>query len=236
MWRDYREKRNRRAFYFLALLLVLLIVASSLPNSDSPVFGTGNTQNNSQTETNSGLGTPGEDGEDGVDGLNGLNGQDGEDGVDGLNGLNGQDGEDGVAGAAGQNGADGAPGSQGPAGPQGPAGANGSSSSSNNTANGQAVVSVGACDSDITVSLRSRLVGGVFYFKRITFSDIDARCLGSAIDVYLLDSSDDELASYIGGTISGSTFYFDYPVFELAGAPIDVPANDIDSVAIEIAE
>ena len=27
MWRDYREKRNRRAFYFLALLLVLLIVA-----------------------------------------------------------------------------------------------------------------------------------------------------------------------------------------------------------------
>ena len=206
MWRDYREKRNRRAFYFLALLLILLIVASSLPNSDGPVFGTGNTQNSSQTVTNSGPGTPGEDG------------------------------ADGAPGPAGQNGADGAPGSQGPAGPQGPAGANGSSSSSNNTANGQAVVRVGACDSDITVSMRSRLLGGVFYFKRITFSDIDASCIGNSIDVYLLDSADDELASYIRGTISDSTFYFDYPVFELAGTPIDVPANAIDSVAIEIAE
>jgi hypothetical protein len=206
MWRDYREKRNRRAFYFLALLLILLIVASSLPNSDGPVFGTGNTQNSSQTETNSGPGTPGEDG------------------------------ADGAPGPAGQNGADGAPGSQGPAGPQGPAGANGSSSSSNNTANGQAVVRVGACDSDITVSLRSRLVGGVFYFKRITFSDIDASCIGNSIDVYLLDSADDELASYIGGAISGSTFSFDYQVFELDGSLVDVAANDIDSVAIEIAE
>ena len=221
MWRDYREKRNRRAFYFLALLLVLLIVASSLPNSDSPVFGTGNTQNNSQTETNSGPGTPGEDGEDGVDG---------------LNGLNGQDGEDGAPGAAGQNGADGAPGPQGPAGTQGPAGAAGSSSPSSGTVTGQAVVRVGACDSNITVSLRSRLDSGVFYFNRIIFSDIDSSCIGNSIDIYLLDSSDDELASYIGGTISSSTFYFDYPVFELAGTPIDVAANDIDSVAIEMAE
>jgi hypothetical protein len=84
--------------------------------------------------------------------------------------------------------------------------------------------------------LRSRLVGGVFYFKRITFSDIDARCLGNAIDVYLLDSDDEELASYIGGAISGSTFALDYQVFELDGSLIDVAANDIDSVAIEIAE
>jgi hypothetical protein len=206
MWRDYREKRNRRAFYFLALLLILLIVASSLPNSDGPVFGTGNTQNTNQTETNSGPGTPGEDG------------------------------ADGAPGPAGQNGADGAPGSQGPAGPQGPAGAAGSSSPSSGTGNGQAVVRVGACDSDITVSMRSRLLGGVFYFKRITFSDIDASCIGNSIDVYLLDSDDEELASYVGGEISGSTFSFDYQVFELDGSLVDVAANDIDSVAIEIAE
>jgi hypothetical protein len=80
------------------------------------------------------------------------------------------------------------------------------------------------------------LDSGVFYFNRIIFSDIDSSCIGNSIDIYLLDSSDDELASYIGGTISGSTFYFDYPVFELDGNPIDVAANDIDSVAIEIAE
>jgi hypothetical protein len=52
----------------------------------------------------------------------------------------------------------------------------------------------------------------------------------------LLDASEDELASYIGGTISGSTFSFDYQVFELDGTSVDVTANDIDSVAIEIAE
>jgi len=218
MWRDYREKRNRRAFYFLALLLVLLIVASSLPNSDGPVFGTGNTQNTNQPETNSGSGAPGEDG------------------VDGLNGLNGQDGKDGAPGPAGQNGADGAPGPQGPAGAQGPAGSAGSSSPSSGTVTGQAVVRVGACDSNITVSLRSRLLSGVFYFKQILFSNIDASCIGNSIDVYLLDSTDDELASYIGGTISGSTFSFDYQVFELGGSLVDVAANDIDSVAIEIAE
>ena len=197
MWRDYREKRNRRAFYFLALLLILFIVASSLPSSDGPVFGTGNTQNNNQPNTNSGSGDPGADGQDGVDGVNGANG---------------------------------APG------PQGPAGANGSSSPSGGAFNGQAVIRVGACDSDITVSIKSRLVGGVFYFKRITFSDIHSSCFGSSIDVYLLDSSDAELASYLGGAISGSTFYFEYPVFELSGAATDVVASDIASVAIEIAE
>ena len=197
MWRDYREKRNRRAFYFLALLLILFIVASSLPSSDGPVFGTGNTQNNNQPNTNSGSGDPGADGQDGVDGVNGANG---------------------------------APG------PQGPAGANGSSSPSGGAFNGQAVIRVGACDSDITVSIKSRLVGGVFYFKRITFSDIHSSCFGSSIDVYLLDSSDDELASYLSGAISGSTFYFEYPVFELSGAATDVVASDIASVAIEIAE
>jgi hypothetical protein len=84
--------------------------------------------------------------------------------------------------------------------------------------------------------MKSRLVGGVFYFKRITFSDIHSSCFGSSIDVYLLDSSDDELASYIGGTITGSTFLFEYQVFELNGSSVDVSANDIDSVAIEIAE
>jgi len=203
MWRDYREKRNRRAFYFLALLLVLLIVASSLPSSDDPVFGTGNTQNTNQPNTNSGSGAPGSDGQDGVDGVNGANG---------------------------------ATGPQGPAGPQGPVGTNGSTSPSAGTFNGQAVVRVGACDSDITVSMKSRLVGGVFYFKRITFSDIHSSCFGSSIDVYLLDSSDDELANYQGGSISSSTFYFEYPVFELNGSSVDVSANDIDSVAIEIAE
>jgi len=203
MWRDYRERRNRRAFYFLALLLILLIVASSLPFSDGPVFGTGNTQTTNQPNSNSGSGEPGQDGEDGSDGRDGI---------------------------------DGAPGPQGPAGAQGPAGVDGSSATSSGTYTGQAVIRVGVCDTDITVSLRSRLVSGVFYFKRITFSDIDESCVGGSIDVYLLDSSDEELASYLGGAISGSSFYFEYPAFEVSGVATDVLATSIDSVAIEIAE
>jgi hypothetical protein len=203
MWRDYREKRNRRAFYFLALLLILLIVASSLPFSDGPVFGTGNTQTTNQPNSNSGSGEPGEDGEDGSDGRDGV---------------------------------DGAPGPQGPTGAQGPAGADGSSSPSSGTYTGQAVVRVGVCDTNITVSLRSRLVSGVFLFNRITFSDIDASCAGSSIDVYLLDSSQNELASYTDGEISGLTFSFEYPDFELSGVVTDIVASDIHSVAIEISD
>ena len=206
MWRDYREKRNRRAFYFLALLLVLLIVASSLPNSDGPVFGTGNTQNTNQPETNSGSGAPGEDG------------------ADGINGQDGQDGQDGT------------PGAQGPAGPQGPAGADGASSPSSGTETGQAVVRVGACDSNIKVSLRSRLLAGVFYFKQITFSEIHSSCFGNSIDVYLLGADEVELGSHIGGVITGSTFNLGDLDFQFEGSAIDVPANLIESVAIEIAE
>ena len=203
MWRDYREKRNRRAFYFLALLLILLIVASSLPSSDGPVFGTGNTQNTNQPETNSGSGAPGEDGADGI---------------------NGQDGQDGT------------PGAQGPAGPQGPAGADGASSPSSGTETGQAVVRVGACDSNIKVSLRSRLLAGVFYFKQITFSEIHSSCFGNSIDVYLLGADEVELGSHIGGVITGSTFNLGDLDFQFEGSAIDVPANLIESVAIEIAE
>ena len=206
MWQDYREKRNRRAFYFIALLFFLLIVASSLPTSDGPVFGTGNSEITSKPSTSV---EPGTDGKDGADGLNGLNGKDG---------------------------VDGAPGPQGPVGPQGPAGADGSSSPSSGTVTGQAVVRVGACDSSITVSLKSRLVSGVFYFKRITFSDINSSCVGKSVDIYLLDSTSTELARHLDGAITGSTFFFDHQEFELDGSFVDVAAEDIDSVAIEIAE
>jgi len=78
IWRDYREKRNRRAFYFLALLLILLIIASALPSTTGPVFGTGD--NSSEADP---IGNPeqvlvaGEDGQDGEDGLDGRPGQDG---------------------------------------------------------------------------------------------------------------------------------------------------------------
>ena len=215
MWRDYREKRNRRAFYFLALLLVLLIVASALPSTTGPVFGTGDTS----SEVNS-SGDPeqvlvaGEDGEDGEDGLNGRPGRDGEDGEDGAPGVPG------------------APGASGPAGPPGASGSGGgSSSSAPGTSFGQGALRVGTCDTAITTSLRSRLVTGTFYFKRIALSDLASDCNGKAIDIYLLDASDNELATYTG-TVSGSSLTVDYSSFTTT----NILASAIKNVALEIAD
>ena len=209
MWRDYREKRNRRSFYFLALLLILLIVASALPSTTGPVFGTGD--NSSEVDPN---GNPeqvlvaGEDGKDGRDGLNGRQGRDG------------QDGKPGEQGPAGSQGSD------GPAGPAGPPGSGGSGSDY-----GQGVLRVGTCDLAITTSLRSRLVSGTFFFKRIYLSDVSSDCDGKAIDIYLLGATENELATFTG-TVSGSTLSVEYTSFTTT----EVLASAIKSVALEIAD
>ena len=220
MWRDYREKRNRRAFYFLALLLILLIVASALPSTTGPVFGTGD---NSSTEIDPN-GNP-------VEVIAGVDGQDGE---DGLNGRPGRDGQDGVDGAPG---IPGAPGASGPAGPPGAAGSGGGgSSSSSGTSLGQGVLRVGTCDTNITASLRSRIAvsGGstVFYFKTISLSGIDSACNGKNIDIYLLDSSGNTLATALTGTVSGATHSVEHTSFSTA----NILASTVDSIALEIAD
>ena len=220
MWRDYREKRNRRAFYFLALLLILLIVASALPSTTGPVFGTGD--NSSEVDPN---GNPeqvlvaGADGEDGEDGLNGRPGRDGQDGADGTPG------------------APGAPGASGPTGPPGASGSSGGGSpSSSNSSLGQGVLRVGTCDTDISASLRSRISisGGntVFYFKTINLSGIDSACNGKNIDIYLLDSSGSTLATAPSGTVSGATHSVQYTSFSVS----DILASAVDSIALEIAD
>jgi hypothetical protein len=218
MWRDYREKRNRRAFYFLAVLLILLIVASALPSTTGPVFGTGD--NSSQTNPN---------GSDEQVIIAGQDGQDGEDGRDGANGRPGQDGQDG------QDGAPGAPGSSGPAGPPGAPGSGGGSaptpSQSPGTNFGQGALRVGTCDSAITTSLRSRLNSGTFFFNRITLSDVSSACLGKSIEIYLLDASDGELAKY-SGIVPGSSFTVNYGDFDTP----TVLASAIKNVALEIAD
>ncbi len=217
MWRDYREKRNRRAFYFLALLLILLIVASALPSSTGPVFGTGNNVSN-QTDPE---GTP-------VEVIAGADGRDGEDGLNGRPGRDGQDGEDGAPGL---------PGSSGPTGPPGASGSGGGgSSSSSGTSLGQGVLRVGTCDTDIAASLRSRIAvsGGstVFYFKTISLSGIDSACNGKNIDIYLLDSSGNTLATALTGTVSGATHSVEHTSFSTA----NILASTVDSIALEIAD
>ena len=220
MWRDYREKRNRRAFYFLALLLILLIVASALPSTTGPVFGTGDS---SSTEIDPN-GNPveviaGEDGQDGEDGLNGRPGRDGQDGVDGAPGIPG------------------APGASGPAGPPGASGSGGGGgSSSSGTSLGQGVLRVGTCDTNIAASLRSRIAvssgSTVFYFKTISLSGIDSACNGKNIDIYLLDSSGNTLATALSGTVSGATYSVEHTSFSTA----NILASAVDSIALEIAD
>jgi hypothetical protein len=249
MWREDREKRNRRAFYFLALLLILLIVASALPATTGPVFGTG-TGSNSQTDSNGNPieGVAGQDGVDGTDGANGLpgrNGQDGAPGTDGQPGLPGEaglPGEPGAPGEPGQPGEPGAPGEPGQPGEPGPSGPPGptptpSESPSTGPGYGQGVLRVGTCDDAIRTSLRSRLVGGIFYFKSINLSDIADACEGKTIDIYLLDSSGEELASALSGTVSGSTHSVSFGTFrDPEGEAVNVMASALDSIALEIAD
>lgn len=225
MWRDYREKRNRRAFYFLALLLILLIVASALPSSTGPVFGTGNNVSN-QTDPEE---TP----------IEVIVGADGEDGEDGLNGRPGRDGQDGEDGAPGLPGAPGAPGAAGPAGPAGSGGSGGSgggSSSSSGTSLGQGVLRVGTCDTNINASLRSRIAlasgSTVFYFKTISLSGIDSACNGKNIDIYLLDAAGNTLATALSGTVSGATHSVEHTSFSTA----NILASTVDAIALEIAD
>ena len=90
---------------------------------------------------------------------------------------------------------------------------------------------MGTCDTAITTSLRSRLVTGTFYFKRIALSDLASDCNGKAIDIYLLDASDVELATYTG-TVSGSTLTVDYTSFTTT----NILASAIKNVALEIAD
>ena len=217
MWRDYREKRNRRAFYFLALLLILLIVASALPSSTGPVFGTGNNVSN-QTDPD---GTS-------VEVLAGVDGEDGEDGLNGRPGRDGQDGEDGAPGA---------PGVAGPAGPSGSSSGGGSyptptPSATPGTSLGQGVLRVGTCTEAVSVSLRSRLAGGTFYFRTINLHDIHQDCDGKNIDIYLLDAAGDPLAIASGGTVNGPSLSVQFGAF----SNTSVLASDIHSIALEIAD
>jgi type II secretory pathway pseudopilin PulG len=227
-WREYREKRNRRTLYVLAIIILLLLLALAIPNSGSAIFrANGDDSNTVATEV---TGATGENGIDGKDGLNGLNGQPGTPGLDGL------DGQPGIPGAAGQAGPAGPTGPAGPAGPAGSGGSGGgaspspSPSGSAGTTLGTGNIRVGTCDDAVTTSMKSRLSSGVFYFREITLSDIASACNGKNLDLYILDSSGNEIANALGNTISGSSITLSYTSF----TPQSTRASLIDEVAVEI--
>jgi hypothetical protein len=210
-WREHREKRNRRAIYFFLIILLLILMSLALPNASNAIFqAVGNQPGNVQ-------GLAGKNGADGADGANGL---------DGTNGVNGADGANGLAGPAGA------------AGPQGPAGADGvggsspsPAPSSSGTVTQNGTIRVGTCDDDVQTSMRSRLVGGTFYFRSITIADIASACLGKKLDIYFLNAGDSEISTVSDIPITSSTLTI---AFDGGFSPQDTVASTIKKVALEI--
>ena len=150
----------------------------------------------------------GRDGVAGAAGADGTNGIIGRDGVAGANGVTGANGVSGTNGANGANGAQGSTGSNGSNGSDGntleiislPAGdetcafggtkfvsTTGVITYSCNGGNtlGQGVVNIGACDSEVVISLSTQYLNRDFMMSAITVSQLSGACNGTTIDAML---------------------------------------------------
>lgn len=143
--------------------------------------------------------TTGAAGANGAPGSNGAPGADGSDGSDGTPGGFGENGSDGKSGSDGSDGIDGAPGADG---------ADGVTLYNS----GQGVVDLGACDSGVRISVRSRFEGDLFLLNSITLSDISSNCSGSVLDIYALGGTNPNwmtLTEAIGIPIAGDSVTID---------------------------
>ena len=173
----------------------------------------------------------GKDGADGKDGKNGLNGKDGVDGMPGAigpAGLNGQPGKDGSPGANGASGAAGAQGIAGLAGQSvtvtsistsdaskcsglggvlltGSSGSfqvcNGSAGSGSSGSYGTGQFQLSACDTSISMSLKTSFDGSYFKMSAIELSNLSDECNGKVINLVLkvVKSSDTPATTYTTG-------------------------------------
>ena len=144
-------------------------------------------------------GPPGISGVDGATGADGINGIIGRDGVAGANGVSGTNGANGAQGSTGSNGSNGSDGNtleiiSLPAGDETCAfggtkfvsttgvitySCNGGSTL------GQGVVNVGACDSEVVISLSTQYLNRDFMMSAITVSQLSGACNGTTIDAML---------------------------------------------------
>jgi len=153
----------------------------------------------------------GPQGPPGIDGIIGRDGVAGAAGADGTNGIIGRDGVIGANGVSGTNGANGAQGSTGSNGSNGsdgntleiislPAGdetcAFGGTkfvsttgvitySCNGGSTLGQGVVNVGACDSEVVISLSTQYLNRDFMMSAITVSQLSGACNGTTIDAMI---------------------------------------------------
>lgn len=189
-------------------------------------------------------------GASGVSGANGANGTDGRNGADGTDGVNGTPGAQGLAGEMGMTGpagstgpqgatgAQGLPGAVGATGAQGEPGAMGPQGPAGETTPisiGQGSGQTAACDSDISVSMRSRWDGSQLVLSSILFSHVADTCDGQRLSVYLIDYSDELLDSFIidSATVSSGTIRLSHTDF---GSFDDIASSAIHQVIIEMAD
>ena len=229
------KNKNRNGFVLLLFVIVLFLSANQY-------FGWIIPKNLGETKLI--LGPQGEQGPSGKDGIIGKDGAPGARGLRGLTGsqgLTGPAGQQGIRGATGDTGATGATGATGPAG----SGGSGGSGSGSGTGN----VSLGTCDSDITVSVSSKYVpysgtiANNWVVDVLTISNIDSTaCNGKKVTVVLLQSGGSVLVTSNQLTISGASLTFNCTPDASGGCtgagfpstPI-LRSNLLDSVTLEVA-
>jgi hypothetical protein len=166
----------------------------------------------------------------GSDGANGLQGANGLTGGRGVIGAAGQNGLPGINGADGANGADGRDGVDGARGPQGEPGTV--------LAVEQGLIGIGACDSDISVAIKSRFdaAHADFLLDRVRFGDVAEACWGRTITIYVFSGGTN---SYVVEGVatdfvipSSSAFAVPYTAF----AQANIPSATLTKLAVELSE
>lgn len=172
-------------------------------------------------------------GERGAQGPVGATGADGSNGLQGPNGLTGGRGATGAEGQTGAPGTDGVNGLNGTDGAQGPQGDPGTV-----LAVEQGLIGIGACDTNISVSVKSRfdVAHADFLLDRVRFSDVADACWGRAITVYLFSG---EPNSYVVEGVaadfvipSSSAFSVSYSAFEQP----NISSSVLTKLAVELSE
>lgn len=213
-------ERSRRLNTVLLVIIAMLLMFGALGGTYLYSVVSGLSSTTGAAGANGAPGSNGAPGVDGSDGSDGAPGPFGQSGSDGKSGTDGSDGADGIDGAAGADGIDGAPGADG---------ADGVTLYNS----GQGVVDLGACDSDVRISLRSRLEGDLFLLTSITLTDISANCAGSVVDVYALGGTSPNwvtLTEAIGVAITGDSLFIDAE--ELSDD--SVLSSEIRRIALEV--
>ena len=208
---DLERRRRRRAFFVRTLLVLLLLLLMFLirfiPNTWNP-FQLANAVAFTGLEVDPGAagqgaaaaGNAGGSGGGGPVGgiVGGTSNSNTEtksqktgsgDSSAGGSSLMGPAGPQGPAGRDGAVGPQGPAGAAGPAGPQGAAGANGADGTSAGVSSGNGTGSVGACDSNVDVSLRSSWDGTDFKVAQVKLYNVSNACNGLQLTLQLYNGT-----------------------------------------------